>query len=133
MTLDAQAPDLTSLEPVATFCGNCDCGCPQLFVDPSASEDRIADGAAKSSVQHQGHGTQTGSGASAAPKADAGAAAGPEVKGVDGTTGQAPNTELAETGSSSTPCIAVAGAAVLSIGATAVITAGRRRARAAGR
>ncbi len=22
------------LEPVATFCGNCDCGCPQLFVDP---------------------------------------------------------------------------------------------------
>ncbi|MCX4398896.1 hypothetical protein OHU11_39140 [Streptomyces sp. NBC_00257] len=40
MTLDAQVPDLTSLEPVATFCGNCDCGCPQLFVDPSASEDR---------------------------------------------------------------------------------------------
>lgn len=40
MTLDAQAPDLTFLEPVTTFCGNCDCGCPQLFVDPSASEDR---------------------------------------------------------------------------------------------
>ncbi|WP_406529022.1 lytic polysaccharide monooxygenase [Streptomyces sp. I8-5] len=103
---------------------------------PAASaptERKIADGAAKSSVQHQGHGTQTGSGASAAPKT-AGAAAGPEVNGGDGTTGQAPDTELAETGgNSSTPYIAIAGAAVLSIGATAVITAGRRRARAAGR
>ncbi|GAA1308003.1 hypothetical protein GCM10009647_028830 [Streptomyces sanglieri] len=104
---------------------------------PAASaptEKKIADGAAKSSVQHQGHGTQTGSGASAAPKADAGAAAGPEAKGVDGTTGQAPNTELAETGgNSSTPCIAVAGAAVLSIGATAVFALGRRRSAAGGR
>ncbi|MFF5013608.1 hypothetical protein [Streptomyces sp. NPDC001165] len=30
----------SGLEPVATFCGNCDCGCPQLFVDPNASADR---------------------------------------------------------------------------------------------
>ncbi|MFC8872322.1 hypothetical protein ACFUAC_32505 [Streptomyces sp. NPDC057148] len=30
------------LEPVATFCGDCDCGCPQLFVDPAApAEQRI--------------------------------------------------------------------------------------------
>ncbi|MCX4398903.1 lytic polysaccharide monooxygenase [Streptomyces sp. NBC_00264] len=103
---------------------------------PAASaptEKKIADGAAKSSVQHQGHGTQTGSGASGAPKT-AGAAAGPEVNGGDGTTGQVPDAELAETGGdSNTPYIAIAGAAVLSIGATAVITAGRRRARAAGR
>jgi hypothetical protein len=28
------------LEPVATFCGNCNCGCPQLFVDPAATADR---------------------------------------------------------------------------------------------
>ncbi|WP_416478435.1 hypothetical protein [Streptomyces sp. LKA04] len=28
------------LEPVATFCGNCDCGCPQLFVDPQAPAER---------------------------------------------------------------------------------------------
>ncbi|MFV0132126.1 hypothetical protein ACLGIH_02460 [Streptomyces sp. HMX87] len=28
------------LEPVATFCGNCDCGCPQLFVDRDAPADR---------------------------------------------------------------------------------------------
>ncbi|MFI6350398.1 hypothetical protein [Streptomyces sp. NPDC050560] len=32
--------DPLDLEPLATFCGNCNCGCPQLFVDPSAAEDR---------------------------------------------------------------------------------------------
>ncbi|MFH0515653.1 hypothetical protein ACHBTE_00535 [Streptomyces sp. M41] len=31
---------LTGLEPVATFCGNCNCGCPELFVDPAAPADR---------------------------------------------------------------------------------------------
>jgi hypothetical protein len=32
--------DISGLEPVATFCGNC--GCPQLFVDPNApAEQRI--------------------------------------------------------------------------------------------
>ncbi|MBB4980461.1 hypothetical protein [Streptomyces nymphaeiformis] len=30
----------TSPEPIATFCGKCDCGCPQLFVDVDAPEDR---------------------------------------------------------------------------------------------
>lgn len=25
--------------PLATFCGNCNCGCPQLFLDPTAPED----------------------------------------------------------------------------------------------
>lgn len=25
---------------MATFCGDCDCGCPQLFVDPAASAER---------------------------------------------------------------------------------------------
>ncbi|MCX5250606.1 hypothetical protein OG895_36320 [Streptomyces sp. NBC_00201] len=35
-------PETNGLEPVATFCGECDCGCPQLFVDPSApAEQRI--------------------------------------------------------------------------------------------
>ncbi|MCX5107792.1 hypothetical protein OOK13_04525 [Streptomyces sp. NBC_00378] len=34
--------DLGSMEPVATFCGKCDCGCPQLFVDDTApAEQRI--------------------------------------------------------------------------------------------
>lgn len=27
-------------EPVATFCGSCNCGCPQLFVDEGASAER---------------------------------------------------------------------------------------------
>lgn len=25
---------------IATFCGNCDCGCPELFVDESAEPQR---------------------------------------------------------------------------------------------
>jgi hypothetical protein len=32
--------DTNALEPLATFCGECDCGCPQLFVDPSAPAER---------------------------------------------------------------------------------------------
>jgi hypothetical protein len=31
---------LDGLDPVATFCGDCDCGCPQLFVDPAAPAER---------------------------------------------------------------------------------------------
>ncbi|MCL8009778.1 hypothetical protein [Streptomyces sp. AS02] len=31
---------MNGLDPVATFCGNCDCGCPQLFVDPAAPAER---------------------------------------------------------------------------------------------
>ncbi|MEU2736133.1 hypothetical protein ABZ656_12030 [Streptomyces sp. NPDC007095] len=32
--------DITGLEPLATFCGDCNCGCPQLFVDPGAPAER---------------------------------------------------------------------------------------------
>jgi hypothetical protein len=28
------------LQPLATFCGECGCGCPQLFVDESAPADQ---------------------------------------------------------------------------------------------
>ena len=28
--------DITTAQPLATFCGQCSCGCPQLFVDESA-------------------------------------------------------------------------------------------------
>ncbi|GAA2641798.1 hypothetical protein [Nonomuraea recticatena] len=28
------------MQPIARFCGNCSCGCPELFVDPSAPEER---------------------------------------------------------------------------------------------
>ncbi|MFE5587750.1 hypothetical protein [Kitasatospora sp. NPDC056531] len=30
----------TGPEPIATFCGNCNCGCPQLFLDPAAPEGK---------------------------------------------------------------------------------------------
>ncbi|WP_127358317.1 hypothetical protein [Actinacidiphila soli] len=32
--------EINGLEPVATFCGNCNCGCPELFVDPGAPAER---------------------------------------------------------------------------------------------
>ncbi|SDE59377.1 hypothetical protein [Streptomyces griseoaurantiacus] len=32
--------EINGLEPLATFCGECNCGCPQLFVDPSAPPER---------------------------------------------------------------------------------------------
>ena len=28
------------LESVAVFCGNCSCGCPELFLDHAADDDR---------------------------------------------------------------------------------------------
>jgi hypothetical protein len=32
--------DITTSQPLATFCGDCGCGCPQLFVDESAPPER---------------------------------------------------------------------------------------------
>ena len=28
------------LQHVTTFCGQCSCGCPELYLDPQADEDR---------------------------------------------------------------------------------------------
>ncbi|HEY1972055.1 MAG TPA: hypothetical protein VGH89_29135 [Pseudonocardia sp.] len=28
------------LRHIATFCGQCDCGCPELYLDPAAEDDR---------------------------------------------------------------------------------------------
>lgn len=28
------------LQHVATFCGQCSCGCPELYVDPDAGDER---------------------------------------------------------------------------------------------
>lgn len=33
-------PTSSGLESVAVFCGNCSCGCPELFLDHDADEDR---------------------------------------------------------------------------------------------
>ncbi|MFE6664828.1 lytic polysaccharide monooxygenase [Streptomyces sp. NPDC057697] len=107
---------------------------------PAASaptDQKIAEGAGKSSVQHQGHGTAAApSGASAVPPASGsgsttGTAGEPEVKGV---AEQSEGTTLAETGgNSTTPYIAMAGAGVLAVGATALFALGRRRSAAGGR
>jgi hypothetical protein len=28
------------MEHIATFCGNCNCGCPELYLDPTATEEK---------------------------------------------------------------------------------------------
>jgi len=33
-------PLLAGLQHVATFCGQCSCGCPELYVDPGAGDER---------------------------------------------------------------------------------------------
>ncbi len=34
--------DITTAQPLATFCSECSCGCPQLFIDETAPpEQRI--------------------------------------------------------------------------------------------
>jgi hypothetical protein len=32
--------DISTAQPIATFCGDCGCGCPQLFVDESAPPEQ---------------------------------------------------------------------------------------------
>ncbi|MBV8997211.1 MAG: hypothetical protein JO287_26745 [Pseudonocardiales bacterium] len=32
--------DVSTAQPVATFCDTCSCGCPQLFVDESAPPEQ---------------------------------------------------------------------------------------------
>ncbi|MEU6313552.1 lytic polysaccharide monooxygenase [Streptomyces sp. NPDC047014] len=95
---------------------------------PSAPTDQqIADGAGKSSVEHNGHGdndpkTNGASGADASPITAQGAPSAPA------------GGNLAETGgNSATPSIAIAGAGALAVGAAVLFAVTRRRATAAGR
>ncbi len=37
---DHEPAPVTGLHHVATFCGQCSCGCPELYVDPDADDDR---------------------------------------------------------------------------------------------
>jgi hypothetical protein len=32
--------DVVALRPIASFCGQCSCGCPQLYVDEAAAPER---------------------------------------------------------------------------------------------
>jgi chitin-binding protein len=115
----------------------------------SAPTDKdIAAGADKSTVEHKGHGDADhrtnagGTGAKAgAPKADAPAPAAPDANapapqgGGQAPAGAAPSdTNLAETGGdSTTPYLAVGGAAVLALGAAVLFGSVRRKAAAGGR
>ncbi|QNP62557.1 lytic polysaccharide monooxygenase auxiliary activity family 9 protein [Streptomyces genisteinicus] len=112
------------------------------------SDEEIADGAGKSTVDHGGHGGDghEGHGSTpaaepadaAAPEADAGAnapeaagAADPSPAAAPGASGDEVN--LAETGGDgSTVYLAAGGAAALAIGAAALFGLGRRRTAAAG-
>ncbi|WP_210586392.1 lytic polysaccharide monooxygenase [Streptomyces sp. GESEQ-35] len=95
---------------------------------PSASapsEEQIEDGADKSTVEHRGHGDDDAS-TSAEPTTEAVAANEPKAAGA--------SENLAETGGdSSTPYIAVGGAAALALGAAALFASVRRRAVTGGR
>ena len=33
-------PGQSPLEHIATFCGSCNCGCPELYLDPDAPEEK---------------------------------------------------------------------------------------------
>ncbi|MEU7577426.1 lytic polysaccharide monooxygenase [Streptomyces sp. NPDC041068] len=99
------------------------------------SEKDIADGADKSSVEHHGHGdadAKTGAEVTEAAPADEPAGNRPEVNGgaeKPATTSTTANDNLAETGGdSTTPYIAIGGAAALAVGAAAMFATTRRRA-----
>ncbi|MFF2251864.1 lytic polysaccharide monooxygenase [Streptomyces sp. NPDC058142] len=101
------------------------------------SDQEIADGAGKPSVEHH-HDAAGGSAEpqaeeSAAPAADASTGGnGPEAKG--GVTKPLADENLAETGGdSTTPYIAMGGAAVLAVGAATMFASVRRRSVAGGR
>ncbi|MCI3243619.1 lytic polysaccharide monooxygenase auxiliary activity family 9 protein [Streptomyces spinosisporus] len=89
---------------------------------PSASaptDEQVADGADKSTIEHHGHGDQD-----ALTTTDPVVANEPKAAGSSGTSVQ----DLAETGgSSSTPYIAMGGAAALALGSAALFASVRRR------
>ncbi|MEI5032770.1 lytic polysaccharide monooxygenase [Streptomyces sp. S1A(2023)] len=112
-----------------------DSGAEAPAAAPSApSEDAIADGSEKSSVEHNGHGDDD---ANTGAKVTAAAPAAPAEK----AEGNAPEVNaagsdevLAETGgSSSSTYLAIGGAGVLAAGAAVLFASQRRRAAAAGR
>ncbi|MFC8516957.1 lytic polysaccharide monooxygenase [Streptomyces sp. NPDC057257] len=91
------------------------------------SDEQIADGADKSTVEHHGHGDQdAGTSAEPAATTEPVAANQPEAAGT--------SENLAETGGSgTTPYLAIGGAAALALGAAALFASVRRRATTGGR
>ncbi|MEW2163092.1 lytic polysaccharide monooxygenase [Streptomyces sp. NPDC007084] len=109
---------------------------------PTASaptDEQIADGSDKSTVEHHGHGDDDAS-TSAEPTASAKAAGAAEDTGSTPDAGAnrpeaaGSSANLAETGGdSSTPYIAIGGATVLALGAATLFASVRRRAATGGR
>ncbi|MEU3777788.1 lytic polysaccharide monooxygenase [Streptomyces sp. NPDC032472] len=98
---------------------------------PKAPTDQqIADGEGKSTVEHNGHGDndpKTNGSTAEAPVVRPLAAAGSGTASSDGSSDT--GTGLAQTGgSSATPAIAIAGAGVLAVGAAVLFAVARRRA-----
>ncbi|MCI3275578.1 lytic polysaccharide monooxygenase auxiliary activity family 9 protein [Streptomyces cylindrosporus] len=91
------------------------------------SDEQIADGADRSTVEHHGHGDQdAGTSAEPAATTEPVAANQPEAAGT--------SENLAETGGSgTTPYLAIGGAAALALGAAALFASVRRRATTGGR
>ncbi|MFD6230982.1 lytic polysaccharide monooxygenase [Streptomyces sp. NPDC060232] len=103
---------------------------------PSAPTDQqIADGAGKSSVEHNGHGDndpKTNGAAGAPLPSPSSPSSADSADSADSGTPAGGN--LAETGgNSATPSIAIAGAGALAVGTAVVFTMARRRATTAGR
>ncbi|MEU8647587.1 lytic polysaccharide monooxygenase [Streptomyces sp. NPDC048674] len=116
-------------------------GTTPLPTASAPSDEQIADGSDKSTVEHHGHGDGD-AGTSAEPTASASAKAAGVAEDTETTTDAAANqpeaagssANLAETGGdSTTPYIAVGGAAVLALGAATLFASVRRRATPGGR
>ncbi|MGW6213258.1 lytic polysaccharide monooxygenase auxiliary activity family 9 protein [Streptomyces sp. NPDC055109] len=116
-------------------------GTTPLPTASAPSDEQIADGSDKSTVEHHGHGDGDAS-TSAEPTASASAKAAGVAEDTETTTDAAANqpeaagssANLAETGGdSTTPYIAVGGAAVLALVAATLFASVRRRATPGGR
>ncbi|WP_327410161.1 lytic polysaccharide monooxygenase [Streptomyces sp. NBC_01281] len=116
-------------------------GTTPLPTASAPSDEQIADGSDKSTVEHHGHGDGDAS-TPAEPTASASAKAAGVAEDTETTTDAAANqpeaagssANLAETGGdSTTPYITVGGAAVLALGAATLFASVRRRATPGGR
>ncbi|MGW2679813.1 lytic polysaccharide monooxygenase auxiliary activity family 9 protein [Streptomyces sp. NPDC001436] len=102
---------------------------------PKAPTDRqVADGAAKSTVEHGGHGDDDPATNGRAAASPASPAAAPVSAPAPSPAGGREGGNLAETGGNgATPALAIAGAGVVAVGAAVLFAVARRRATAADR
>ncbi|MEU9736326.1 lytic polysaccharide monooxygenase [Streptomyces sp. NPDC048002] len=98
------------------------------------SEEQIEDGADESTIEHNGHGDQDASTSADPVAGNEGAGEEPAVAAANEPKAAGATENLAETGGdSSTPYLAMGGAATLALGAAALFMSVRRRAAVGGR